>query len=114
PGAIRTPILTGGRYGRVKAQGMTEANIMKQWQKTNPKDQCVFTKKALDAALKNEPIIDFPNWRKAFCYIDLISPSLSMVDWETVHERIRKELEADCVTFVRKEKTTNGHGEARV
>ncbi len=113
PGAIRTPILTGGRFGRVKAQNVSEATILKQWERTKPMAPSVFAKKGLDALMKNEPIIVFPRWWKAFWYIDRISPSLSMFVWETLHKRIRRELEADGMTFVKRERTTNGHGEVR-
>jgi short-subunit dehydrogenase len=113
PGAIRTPILTGGRFGRVKMQGVTEANIMKQWERAYPMAPAEFAKKSLDQVMANKPIIVVPSWWKAFWYIDRISPSLSMFVWERLHARVRRELEADGATFVRKEKTTNGHGEAR-
>ena len=92
PGAIRTPILTGGRYGRLGIEGVTEEKIMQIWERVRPMPVEQFARRAIDAVLRNDAIIVLPGWWKAFWYIDRISPSLSMKLWETALGHLRSEL----------------------
>ena len=36
PGVIRTPILTGGEYGRINAPGVTSEEFQKSWERLRP------------------------------------------------------------------------------
>jgi NAD(P)-dependent dehydrogenase (short-subunit alcohol dehydrogenase family) len=94
PGAIRTPILTGGKYGRTNMVGLTDEKILEMWAKLRPMDVGVFAKKALRAVLRNEAIIIVPAWWKAFWYIDRLSPALSAKVWEAMLGRMFADLEA--------------------
>lgn len=113
PGAIRTPILTGGKYGRMNIEGATEANVMKQWNKARPMAPDVFAKKVVDEVIANRPIIVVPRWWKALWYLDRLSPSLSLVLWERMHQRLRREMEADGVIYDRRKSPSGNEPGAR-
>jgi NAD(P)-dependent dehydrogenase (short-subunit alcohol dehydrogenase family) len=51
PGVIRTPILTGGKYGRLNMGHTNDEEILKSWE---------------------------PAWWKVFWYVERLSPALSM------------------------------------
>ena len=95
PGAIRTPIFTGGRFGRVGFRGVTQERILAQWERMRPMDPAVFARRTLDDVLDNVAIIVHPKWWKALWYIERLSPSLSMKVWSLVLSRMRKDLIAD-------------------
>jgi NADP-dependent 3-hydroxy acid dehydrogenase YdfG len=78
PGVIRTPILTGGKYGRLKTTGMSDEEILKWWEPLRPMAPEKFAERALRAVLRNDAIIVVPAWWKAFWYLERLSPSLSM------------------------------------
>ena len=94
PGAIRTPILTGGKFGRLNFAGLTQETMMKMWERARPMDVDEFASQALRAISKNEAIIILPRWWKAFWYIERFSPALSSRIWESVVERMRADIEA--------------------
>lgn len=102
PGAIRTPILTGGKYGRVRIDGASKEAIMRQWEKTRPMDPAVFAKKVVERVLANDPIIVVPGWWKAFWLLDRLSPSLSLYVWRRMQENLRRDMERDGVSFDKK------------
>ncbi len=99
PGAIRTPILTGGRYGRANL-GVSDDVIMRVWERLRPMDVDVFARRALDAVLRDEAVIVLPSWWKGFWFVERLSPSLSMALWGVVLERTIRELEAAGARFV--------------
>jgi NAD(P)-dependent dehydrogenase (short-subunit alcohol dehydrogenase family) len=94
PGAIRTPIFTGGRYGRIRVDGVTDEKILEGWERARPMAPEDFAKRAVTRVLRNEAIIVLPWWWKAFWYLDRLSPSLSMRAWEAIGARLRADLEA--------------------
>jgi short-subunit dehydrogenase len=102
PGAIRTPILTGGRYGRLNMGGVGEQHIMALWERVRPMPPAVFARKAVDAILRNEAIIVLPRWWKAFWYLDRLSPTVSSALWGRVFNKMRVELESHGGTFAPK------------
>ncbi len=93
PGAIRTPILTGGKFGRVNFVGVSDEKILEMWAMMRPMDVDVFARKVARAVARNEGIIVLPRWWKAFWYIDRVSPDLSMKVWEVILGRMRSDLE---------------------
>jgi NAD(P)-dependent dehydrogenase (short-subunit alcohol dehydrogenase family) len=97
PGAIATPILTGGEFGRFNVSGLTKERMLEIWSRARPMDVDVFAERVLRAVARNEAIIILPAWWKAFWYLDRISPALSMRLWSRVHARVRAELMADGV-----------------
>ncbi len=76
PGAIRTPILTFGKYGRYK--GVSDEQLLKFWEPFRPMAPEKFAERALRAVLRGDAIIVVPAWWKALWYLDRLSPALSM------------------------------------
>ena len=64
PGVIRTPILTGGEYGRINAPGLTSEEFQKSWERLRPMDADKFAKRVLRAVLRNDAMIIVPGWWK--------------------------------------------------
>jgi NAD(P)-dependent dehydrogenase (short-subunit alcohol dehydrogenase family) len=100
PGAIRTPILTGGRFGRINMGSLKDEQLMRLWEKMRPMPPHDFARKAVDAVLRNAAIVVLPAWWKVFWYLDRSSPALSARLWSAVYSRMRVELEAEGVKFV--------------
>ncbi|OAN26374.1 SDR family NAD(P)-dependent oxidoreductase [Mycolicibacterium iranicum] len=76
PGVVRTPILTGGEFGRNKS--VSRENQLKLGEALRPMDADVFADKAVRGVLRNEAIIVIPRWWKALWYLERLSPTLSM------------------------------------
>lgn len=94
PGAVRTPILTGGVYGRLKMPGVSSEKVLELWEQLRPMPVDVFAEKALAKLFRGDSIIVLPAWWKALWYLERISPDLSMFVWRSFLERTRRELEA--------------------
>jgi NAD(P)-dependent dehydrogenase (short-subunit alcohol dehydrogenase family) len=94
PGAIATPILTGGKFGRMNATGLSDAKILEMWATFRPMDADVFAGKVLRAVATNEGIIVVPSWWKAFWYLERLSPDLSFKVWGALLDRMRAEMVA--------------------
>ena len=86
PGVVRTPMLTGGRYGRLKLP-LSEEEVLRFWERLRPMDPELFARRAVDAVLRNRAVIVVPSWWKTFWYLERFSPSLSLRAAETMHER---------------------------
>ncbi|OMC45745.1 short-chain dehydrogenase [Mycobacterium sp. IS-2888] len=93
PGAIRTPILTGGKYGRVDMPGVSDEDLLKSWERLRPMAPEIFAERALRAVLRGDAIIVVPAWWKAFWYLERLSPALSMRLTKVALRRVR-ELES--------------------
>lgn len=94
PGAIRTPILTGGKFGRINASGLSDEKMLELWSTMRPMPVDVFARKALAAVARNEGIIVVPGWWKMFWYLERLSPALSGRLWERLLVRLRADIEA--------------------
>jgi NAD(P)-dependent dehydrogenase (short-subunit alcohol dehydrogenase family) len=94
PGAIRTPILTGGVYGRVNMENLTKETMTRMWEKTRPMAPDDFARKAVDAVLRNEAVIVLPRWWKVLWYVERLSPGLSMRLFSRMHARLRADMVA--------------------
>jgi NAD(P)-dependent dehydrogenase (short-subunit alcohol dehydrogenase family) len=90
PGVIRTPILTGGKYGRIKMAGVSDEEILKYWEQLRPMAPDKFAERALRAVLRGDAIIVVPAWWKAFWYLERLSPTLSMRFAKRQLKRIRE------------------------
>jgi len=93
PGAIRTPILTGGQYGRILVAGLSDEELLKFWEQLRPMGPEVFAERALRAVLRGDAIIVVPAWWKAWWYLERLSPALSMRTAKVMLKRMR-ELES--------------------
>jgi NAD(P)-dependent dehydrogenase (short-subunit alcohol dehydrogenase family) len=109
PGAIRTPILTGGRLGRVNLLGATESMIAKQWEKVRPLAPDVFARRVVDRVIADDPIIVVPAWWKLLWYLDRLSPYIGHAMGVKTHKDVLADFEAAGATPGRPDKTTNGH-----
>jgi short-subunit dehydrogenase len=87
PGAIRTPILTGGKYGRYN--GVSDAELLKFWEPFRPMAPEKFAERALRAVFRGDAIIVVPAWWKAWWYLERLSPALSMRAARLALKRVR-------------------------
>ncbi len=77
PGVIRTPILTGGEYGRLNVHASNE-DILKSWEQLRPMAPEKFAERAIRAVLRGDAIIVVPAWWKVFWYLERLSPALTL------------------------------------
>lgn len=98
PGAIRTPILTGGAFGRTNMENLSKEAILRMWEKVRPMPADDFARQAVAAILRNDAIIVLPRWWKALWYVERLSPGLGLRVWRSVHARMRAEMAAAGVT----------------
>ena len=77
PGAIRTPILTGGKFGRTNQEGVTDENLLGLWEPMRPMDPDVFAAKVVAQLARNPAIIVVPAWWRLMWYLERIAPSAS-------------------------------------
>ena len=78
PGAIRTPILTGGKYGRMTKTGASDEALLKFWEPMRPMAPEKFAERVLRAVSRGDAIIIVPAWWRALWYLDRLSPAVSM------------------------------------
>jgi short-subunit dehydrogenase len=93
PGAIRTPLLTFGKYGRMTTTGISNEQLLKFSEPSRPMAPEKFAERALRAVLRGDAIIVVPAWWKAFWYLERLSPALSMRLAKVSLKRLR-ELES--------------------
>lgn len=90
PGAVRTPLLIGGKYGKVL--DIPTERLLRMWEKFKPMSPDLFAKKALNLVAKNKAIIIVPWWWKLFWWINRLSPSLGIIVARKRSEMVRKQL----------------------
>jgi NAD(P)-dependent dehydrogenase (short-subunit alcohol dehydrogenase family) len=91
PGAIRTPILTGGVYGRIDF-GLSPAQMEGLWERVRPMDVDAFAEASLKDVLRNVPFIIHPKWWRLLWYVDRISPRASLAIWRRLFDEVRGEV----------------------
>ena len=75
PGVIRTPALTGGKFGR---SAYSDEDLLKLSEQGRPMAPEKFAERALRAVVRGDAIIVVPAWWKAWWYLERLSPALSM------------------------------------
>ncbi len=90
PGAIRTPLLIGGKYGKVL--DIPKERLLRMWEKFKPMPPDLFAKKALNLVAKNKAIIIVPWWWSLFWWMNRLSPSLGIIVARKRSEKVRKQL----------------------
>jgi NAD(P)-dependent dehydrogenase (short-subunit alcohol dehydrogenase family) len=75
PGVIRTPILTGGRFGRM-TQPIDLEVAMKMWEGLSPIEPDDFARRALRAVAANRGTIFAPGWWRVVCWLNGTASSL--------------------------------------
>jgi NAD(P)-dependent dehydrogenase (short-subunit alcohol dehydrogenase family) len=110
PGVVRTPILTGGRFGRAKL-ALSEDDMLRLWERFRPMAPELFARRAVDAVLRNEAVVVLPKWWKAFWYLERLSPSLSLRLSEVAYQRLDAELAAAGAQAARPAAASNTPGD---
>ncbi len=88
PGVVRTPILTGGKYGRHNA--VSQEDLLKMGEQLRPMGAEAFAERALRAVFRGDVIIVLPAWWKALWYLERFSPGLSMRAGKLMLKRTRE------------------------
>ena len=78
PGAVKTPLLTGGSIGRT-LYAMSDARKLAWWERFRPGNVEVFAKQTLDAVAKNEGIIILPKHNRIGVALFRLVPGLEEV-----------------------------------
>ena len=91
PGVIRTPILGGGKYGKMLIDIPPE-QLRRIWERFKPMSPNIFAKKVPNSVAKNKAIIIAPSWWKLFWWIDRLSPSLAVFLAEKSFQKMQKKL----------------------
>lgn len=79
PGVIRTPILNGGKFGRLNREGLTDEDLQKIWERLRPIEPDALARKVAAAVARNEAIIVVPGWWRLMWALDRLSPTLAML-----------------------------------
>jgi NAD(P)-dependent dehydrogenase (short-subunit alcohol dehydrogenase family) len=90
PGAIRTPILTGGKYGRMTKTGATDEALLNFWEPFRPMAPERFAERVLRAVLRGDAIVIVPAWWKLLWYLDRLSPAVSTLAARLTLKRLRQ------------------------
>jgi len=81
PGVIRTPLLSGGRYGlfvdTLPEQEQRDA-ALRYFERFRPMDVRMFAAKVLDQVARNRAIIVVPTWWKILWWLERVSPALGL------------------------------------
>jgi NAD(P)-dependent dehydrogenase (short-subunit alcohol dehydrogenase family) len=93
PGVVRTPILTGGAFGRLGSVEIAKEKVAAMWERLRPMEPNDFARRALAGVHQNRFIIIVPGWWKLFWYIWRWSPGLALRLSTMSLERTRRELQ---------------------
>jgi NAD(P)-dependent dehydrogenase (short-subunit alcohol dehydrogenase family) len=96
PGVIDTPILRGGKFGRINITGLTQEKLDRLLSKFQPMSPDTFAEKALARIFKNELIVIVPSWWRALYFFDRVAPTLSHTLWGSLFNRLMDELAEDA------------------
>jgi NAD(P)-dependent dehydrogenase (short-subunit alcohol dehydrogenase family) len=75
PGPVRTPILEGGKYGKM-VQPVPPELLKAHWERQRPMPADQFAAAALRAVARNRAVIVLPSRWKLFWWLNRLSPSL--------------------------------------
>jgi len=91
PGVIRTPILTGGRFGRM-AQPVDMGLALKMWEELRPIEPEEFARRALSAVAQNRGTIIIPGWWRLICWLNGTASTLFERGVGSALERILQQV----------------------
>jgi NAD(P)-dependent dehydrogenase (short-subunit alcohol dehydrogenase family) len=94
PGAVRTPAITGGKYGRTHRY--RDEGLRDMAERGRPITPEKFAKRAIRAVLRGDAIIVIPAWWKAWWYLERLSPMLSMRFAKIVMLKPMRSIEANA------------------
>ena len=92
PGVIRTPILQGGKYGKI-LMDISDEKLRNMWEELKPMPPDIFAKKVLDAIAKNKAIIVVPSFWKIIWWLNRLSPTLGMAFAQNRFKKMQKEFD---------------------
>ena len=92
PGVIRTPILEGGKYGKI-LMNIPDEKLRDMWEELKPMSPDIFAKKVLNAIAKNKAIIIVPSLWKLLWWLNRLSPALGMAFAQNRFQKIQKEFD---------------------
>jgi len=92
PGVIRTPILQGGKYGKI-LRDIPAEKVREMWEGFKPMSPDIFAKKVLNAIAKNKAIIIEPSQWKLIWWLNRLSPSLVMFLTQKKFQKMQKEFD---------------------
>jgi NAD(P)-dependent dehydrogenase (short-subunit alcohol dehydrogenase family) len=92
PGVIRTPILEGGKYGKIN-MNITPEKLRDMWEELKPMAPDVFARKVLNAVAKNKAIIIVPSFWKLLWWLNRLSPTLGMYFARNRFQKMQKEFD---------------------
>lgn len=92
PGPVRTPILNGGRYGRLKS-GLDHPVAAGYVERLRPMEPSLLARRVVRALDRDPDIIIEPTWWRILWYLDRLSPRLSAKLWYSMYQRLRRDLE---------------------
>jgi hypothetical protein len=90
---IRTPILEGGRYGRVKYD-LDPKRLVERFERLRPMDAASFARRVVRAVERNRLIIIEPWWWRLFWVLDRLSPRLGQKLVERLFHEMQRDFEA--------------------
>jgi NAD(P)-dependent dehydrogenase (short-subunit alcohol dehydrogenase family) len=94
PGAVRTPAITGGKYGRTHRY--RDEGLRAMAERGRPIAPEKFARRALRAVLRGRAIIVIPAWWKSWWYLERLSPALSMQFARVVMLRPMRAIELEA------------------
>lgn len=90
PGVVRTPILAGGKFGRIKAPVASDEEYVKEvWEPLRPMAPDVFAERVVRAVKRGDATIIVPAWWKLLWYLERLSPRLALRLAKTAITRAR-------------------------
>jgi NAD(P)-dependent dehydrogenase (short-subunit alcohol dehydrogenase family) len=92
PGVIRTPILEGGKYGKI-LMNIPSEKVRDMWEELKPMPPDIFAKKVLNAIAKNKAIIIEPHQWKLIWWLNRLSPVLGMAFAQNRFKKMQKEFD---------------------
>jgi NAD(P)-dependent dehydrogenase (short-subunit alcohol dehydrogenase family) len=92
PGVIRTPILQGGKYGKI-LMNISDEKLCDMWEEFKPMSPDIFAKKVVNAIAKNKAIIIVPSFWKLLWWLNRLSPALGMAFAQNRFQKIQKEFD---------------------
>lgn len=95
PGAVRTPILRGGRYGRAKS-GIDPESFATRIERLGAMEPSRLAGRVLRAVERNRAIIIEPRSARVAWYLDRLSPWLSEKLWQGALRFARRELDRNA------------------
>ena len=93
PGAINTPILKGGKFGRLKLLADDEV-LDKLLERTRPMDVDEFAVEVLNRLRKNPAFLIVPRRYQLMTDIERLAPRLALFLSQKIYERVTRDLEA--------------------